>query len=59
MHDGGGQNVTIPADPGISQYVILQGGREVNDFIDYIARESTNPLNGWDRKGKKVKKTEL
>ena len=38
----------------------FQGGREVNDFIKYLAKESTNPLSGYDRNGKKKKsKTEL
>jgi hypothetical protein len=39
----------------------LQGGREVDDFIRYLARESTSPLQGYGRDGKKVKpkKTEL
>jgi protein disulfide isomerase family A protein 3 len=40
-----------------------EGAREVDDFIKYLARESTDPLNGYDRDGKKVKaakdKTEL
>lgn len=38
-----------------------EGGREVDDFIKYIARESTTPLKGYTRDGKKVKgkKTEL
>lgn len=37
-----------------------EGGREVDDFIKYLARESTNELKGYDRSGKKIKsKTEL
>jgi len=38
-----------------------EGGREVDDFIKYLARESTSPLKGYGRDGKKVKapKTEL
>jgi len=41
-----------------------EGAREVDDFIKYLARESTNPLTGYTRDGKKVKtakkdKTEL
>jgi len=32
-----------------------EGGREVDDFIKYLARESTNPLKGYTRDGKKVK----
>jgi protein disulfide isomerase family A protein 3 len=35
-----------------------EGGRDLNDFVEYIAKHSTNELKGWDRKGK-VKKTEL
>lgn len=40
---------------------LAQGGREVDDFIKYLARESTEPLSGYTRDGKKVKekKTEL
>jgi len=35
-----------------------EGGREVDDFIKYLAKESTEPLNGYDRNGsKKSKKT--
>ncbi|RUS82046.1 hypothetical protein EGW08_010202 [Elysia chlorotica] len=33
-----------------------EGGREVNDFIKYLAKESTDGLNGYDRDGKKKKK---
>lgn len=33
-------------------------GREVDDFVNFIAKHSTDELKGWDRKGKK-KKTEL
>jgi len=29
------------------------GGRELDDFIKYIAKESTNELDGWSRDGKK------
>ena len=35
-----------------------QGGRALNDFVKYIAKEATNPLSGFDRSGKK-KKAEL
>lgn len=35
-----------------------QGGREVDDFIKYLAREATDELSGYDRKGK-AKKSEL
>ncbi|KAK2151762.1 hypothetical protein LSH36_352g00009 [Paralvinella palmiformis] len=34
------------------------GGREVNDFIKYLAKESSDGLKGYDRDGKK-KKSEL
>jgi protein disulfide isomerase family A protein 3 len=33
-----------------------EGGREVDDFIKYLAKEATGPLNGFDRAGKKLKK---
>lgn len=38
-----------------------EGGREVDDFIKYLARESTDQLSGYDRSGKKIKqkKSEL
>jgi len=35
-----------------------ESGREVEDFIKYLAKEATDEMNGWDRKGKE-KKTEL
>ncbi|XP_022244185.1 protein disulfide-isomerase A3-like isoform X3 [Limulus polyphemus] len=35
-----------------------EGGRELDDFIKYIAKHATNELKGWNRKGKK-KKSEL
>ena len=42
-------------------FLCLQGGREVKDFLEYIARESTHELTGYNRDGKKkkTKKTEL
>lgn len=37
-----------------------EGGREVNDFIEFIAKHATEELNGYDRKGnKKEAKEEL
>jgi len=39
-----------------------EGGREVDDFLKYLAKESTNELVGFDRNGKKKggkKKTEF
>lgn len=35
--------------------VQYEGGRELEDFIKYIAKHSTNELKGFDRKGKPVK----
>jgi len=33
-----------------------EGGREVDDFVKYLAKESTEPLKNFDRSGKKLKK---
>ena len=33
-----------------------QGGREVNDFIEFIKREATNPVEIGEKKKKKKKK---
>lgn len=41
-----------------SSPVRYDGGREVDDFIKYIAKQATNELKGYDRSGNK-KKTEL
>jgi len=35
-----------------------QGGREVDDFVKYLAKHASSELKGWDRAGK-PKKTEL
>lgn len=35
--------------------VVYQGGRELDDFMKYIAKESTEELNGFERDGKKKK----
>lgn len=35
-----------------------ESGREVDDFIKYLAKEATDEMNGWDRQAKE-KKTEL
>lgn len=32
-----------------------EGGRELDDFIKYVAKHATNELKGFDRKGKPVK----
>ncbi|CAH1134868.1 unnamed protein product [Ceutorhynchus assimilis] len=43
-----------------SSPVRYEGGREVDDFVKYIAKEATNELKGWDRSGNpKDVKTEL
>lgn len=39
--------------------VKYDGGREADNFIEYIARHATDELNTFDRKGKAKKKTEL
>lgn len=40
--------------------VRYEGGRELNDFIKYIAKHATSELKGYDRKGQeKTSKTEL
>jgi len=40
-----------------------EGGREVKDFIKYLAKEATNELDGYNRNGKKkggkAKRTDL
>jgi len=37
--------------------VPYHGGRELDDFVQFIAKESTDELNGWERDGKKKKKS--
>ncbi len=32
-----------------------EGGREVDDFVKYLAKESTDGLRGFDKNGKKKK----
>lgn len=41
--------------------VLLQGGREVADFLSYLKREATNPVVAEEdeKKPKKKKKSEL
>jgi len=39
--------------------VPYNGGREVKDFIKFIAEHSTDGLKGYDKAGKKKKKSEL
>nr|QMV80798.1 protein disulfide isomerase 7 [Clitoria ternatea] len=49
----------IPKDAKSSP-VKYEGGRELNDFVQYIAKHSTDGLKNFDRKGKaKVAKEEL
>lgn len=47
----------LPKDSKSSP-VKYEGGREVDDFLKYIAKHATNELNGFDRSGN-PKKTEL
>lgn len=47
----------LPKDEKLSPKK-YEGGREVDDFLKYIAKHATNELKGYDRSGK-VKKTEL
>ncbi|VDM68878.1 unnamed protein product [Strongylus vulgaris] len=42
-----------------SEPIPYNGGREVKDFINFIAKHSTDGLKGWSRDGKKKKKEEL
>lgn len=41
-----------------SKPVKYEGGREVDDFLNYIAKHATNELKGYNRAGK-PKKVEL
>ena len=36
-----------------------ESGRDVDSFVKFLAKEATDPLNGYDRNGKKTKKSEL
>ena len=36
-----------------------EGGREVDDFIKYLAKEATEPLQGYDRNGSKKKSKKI
>jgi len=46
----------LPSDT--KKPVPYNGGRELDDFVKYIAEKATTELNGFDRKGN-AKKTEL
>uniref|UniRef100_A0A914V9R8 Protein disulfide-isomerase n=1 Tax=Plectus sambesii TaxID=2011161 RepID=A0A914V9R8_9BILA len=48
----------VPKDKKNSP-VAYQGAREVDDFVKFIAKESTDGLKGFARDGKKKKKSEL
>lgn len=39
-----------PKNKSVKRY---EGGRELNDFIEYIAKQATDELVGYDRKGNK------
>lgn len=39
--------------------LLEQGGREVDDFIKYIAKEATTPLTKYSRDGKKIKQKKV
>ena len=45
----------LPRD-GKSEPQLYEGGRELNDFVRYLAKHATSELEGWDHAGK-VKKT--
>lgn len=47
----------LPKDSKLSPQK-YEGGREVDDFVKYIAKHATNELKSLDRSGKE-KKTEL
>lgn len=49
---------TIFWKPAGGSPVSYNGGRELDDFVKYIAKEATTELKGWDRKGK-ARKVEL
>lgn len=40
-------------------FFFLQEGRDLDDFLKFIAKRATNELKGYDRKGKEKQKTEL
>ena len=39
--------------------VKYESGRDVDSIVNFLAKESTDPLIGLDRNGKKTKKSEL
>lgn len=48
-------HVCILSDRPVSM-LMLQGGREVSDFVSYLKREATNPLVVQEESKKKKKK---
>ncbi|XP_001599732.2 protein disulfide-isomerase A3 [Nasonia vitripennis] len=44
----------VPKDSKDSP-VKYEGGRDLDDFVKYIAKHATNPLKGYDRSGKPTK----
>jgi len=50
---------TIYWKPKGKDPVTYSGAREVDDFVNYIAKHSTDGLKRFDRDGKKKKKSEL
>lgn len=48
--------VYIHSANGPVSLLMLQGGREVSDFISYLKREATNPLAVQEETKKKKKK---
>lgn len=50
---------TIYWKPKGKDPVTYSGAREVDDFVNYIAKHSTDGLKKFDRDGKKKKKSEL
>ena len=34
---------------------VVQGDREIEKFVEYLAKHSSEPLQGWDRSGKPKK----
>lgn len=45
----------LPKNKKVTNY---NGGRELDNFVEYIAEHATEELQGWDRKAK-AKKVEL
>lgn len=50
--------LSIPLTVYVMLLISLQGGRELNDFVEYIAKQATDELIGYTRAGS-PKKSEL